>query len=213
VTASTDSAPRRTSPLAAWSTRFAEASNARFTVCELAFLAQINLRGSSADPSFSAGVGAVLGYAIPERPNGWTGDANSQVIWLGPDEWLVVAGDGRNEELVASLQDTLRAVRHAVTDVSANRTIIDIAGTDTRTVLAKGCSLDMHARSFGPRSAAQTLLAQTQAMLQCMDAPAQFRLYVRNSFAQYLAAWLMDAAAECAASRGLDAERLSTRLS
>jgi sarcosine oxidase subunit gamma len=213
VTASTEAIERRSSPLELWSTRLAAASNDGFAIREMAFLTQVNLRGNATDPAFSGGVNAVLGYALPGCPNGWAGDADSQLIWLGPDEWLVVAGDGRNEALVAALQDKLRAVHHSATDISANRTVIEISGAYSRPVLAKGCTLDMHARAFHPRSAAQTQLAQTQAILQCMDEPAQFRLYVRNSFAQYLAAWLLDAAAECAASRELEGERISSRLS
>lgn len=216
MTASIDPDARRSSPLTAWSTRLAAANTGRFTIRELPFRTQINLRGNVTDAAFSAAARGVLGHALPEQPNTWTGDADTQVLWLGPDEWLIAAGDGRSEALASAFRAALRSMHHAVIDVSANRTTIEIAGTDTRTVLAKGCSLDMHARSFGPRSTAQTLLAQTQVILQCLNAPAQFpakfHLYVRNSFAHYLAGWLLDAAAECAASEALDGGRIGSRL-
>ena len=204
----------RSSPLSAWPARLAAASATpgRFTIRELPYATQINLRGAIADPAFAGAVRSVRGLDLPARPNAWTGTADCQVIWLGPDEWLVVAADGVNESLVPALRNALLGVHHAVIDVSANRTTIEIAGQNARLVLGKGCPLDLHARSFGPRNAAQTLLAKSQVILQCMDTPSLFRLYVRNSFAQYVAAWITDAAAECSASGGLDTERIVTRL-
>ena len=204
----------RSSALSGWSARLAAASAApsRFAIRELPFATQINLRGDIANAAFSGAVKNAIGCTLPATPSAWTATDACQPVWLGPDEWLLVAADGANEPLVPALREALRSLHHAVTDVSANRTIIEISGAYVRPVLAKGCTLDLHAQSFGPRKAAQTLLAKAPVILQCMDAPSSFRLYVRNSFASYVAAWLTDAAAECAASRDLDACRISTRL-
>ena len=97
-------------------------------------------------------------------------------------------------------------------EVSASRAVIEIAGADARSVLAKGCTLDLHASAFRAPRCAQTLLARTQMLLQAVDDKPTFRIFVRSSFASYVAAWLLDAAAETGASRGLDAERLAARL-
>ena len=204
----------RSSPLSGWTARFAAASATptQFAIREQPFLTQINLRGDSANAAFGAGIRGVLGCDLPMAANTWTGTADGQVIWLGPDEWLVVAADGRHESLVPALRAALGGMHHAITDVSANRTTIEISGDEARLVLAKGCTLDLHAESFGPHKAAQTLLAKSQVILQGMGAPSAFRLYVRNSFAHYLATWLTGAAAECAASRKLDADRITSRL-
>ena len=209
-----DGIDRRSSPLSGWTARFAAASAtpAQFAIRELPYLTQVNLRGDVADSAFAGAARGVLGCDLPVTANTWAGVSDFQAIWLGPDEWLLVAADGRNESLLTALHDALGGVHHAATDVSANRTIIEIAGQDARLGLSKGCTLDLHAQSFGPRKSAQTLLAKSQVILQGMDAPAAFRLYVRNSFAHYLATWLAGAAAECAASRKLDTDRLASRL-
>ena len=78
----------------------------------------------------------------------------------------------------------------SIVDVSANRTIIEIGGTRARAVLAKGCSLDLHPRAFAAGQCAQTLLAQAQIILQQTAEAPTYRLYVRCSFARYLATWL-----------------------
>src|SRR6185312_4761521 len=106
----------------------------------------------------------------------------------------------------------LGGLHYSITDVSASRVILEISGKNARTVLAKGCSLDLHAQSFTPLKCAQTLLAKAQIILQCMDDRPTFRLYVRNSFAHYVVEWLLDAAAEVSASEELDSDRIATRL-
>lgn len=208
MTASTDS---RVSPLATWHARFAAASGAsgRFSIRELAFTTQINVRGDARVPQVARAAFEGLGFGWPEAANTWAGRPDCAALWLGPDEWLVTAGDERAHDLCQALASSLAGTHHAVTDVSAARAVIELAGEDVRSVLAKGCALDVHARAFAPLQCAQSLLARAQVILQCVAAQPVFRLYVRRSFAEYLAAWLLDAASETRASLGLDTERLA----
>ena len=82
--------------------------------------------------------------------------------------------------------------------MSANRTVLELAGPRAREVLTKGCSLDLHPRAFGPGRCAQTALARTQVILEAAPRPHGLPAspLVRRSFAAYLAAWLLDATAE-----------------
>ena len=208
MTASTD----RVSPLAGWASRFAAASAtpAQFSIREVPFATQINLRVDAA--ASGAKVRPALGCDLPVAANTWATGGECSAIWLGPDEWLLVAPDGHNESLCAGLRAALTGVHHSVTDLSANRTIIEIAGPDARVALAKGCPLELHGSAFKPPQSAQTLLAKSQVLLQCVDASPVIRVFVRNSFAAYVAEWLLDAAAELAASRNLDTPRIANRL-
>jgi sarcosine oxidase subunit gamma len=122
---------------------------------------------------------------FPSEPNTVEGD----VLWLGPDEWLVVGG---REE------DYPRAA--AAVDVSANRICLELTGDDVEDVLAQGCSLDLHPSVFGPGRCAQTRLAKAQVILQRTE-PETFRIFVRPSFAPYLRAWVEDALAGAPTSR------------
>ena len=205
---------RRTSPLADWSSRFsaASATPSDFSIRAVSFASQVNVRGDSADAAFCGKLHAMLGCEFPTAPNTWNSGNDCSAIWLGPDEWLVVAPDGRSEQLCSALRSALGGLHHSVTDVSANRTLIEISGEDARLVLAKGCPLDLHGSAFGPPQAAQTLLAKAQMVLQCVDARPTFRVFVRNSFAPHVAEWLLDAAAELGASRGIDTRRIASRL-
>lgn len=201
----------RARALSGWAARFASASAsaAHFAISELAFTTQVNLRGDRSDGAFSAGAMSVIGCLLPADANTYNGSAERGAIWLGPDEWLLTALDGDSEFLSHALRQALRGVHHSVVDLSASRAVIEISGRDARPVLAKGCALDLHASAFAPLQTAQTLLARSQVVLQCTEAACRFRLYVRNSFANYVAEWLTDAAAESAAARSLDSERLA----
>jgi sarcosine oxidase subunit gamma len=60
----------------------------------------------------------------------------------------------------------------------------------------KGCSLDLDPAAFGPGRCAQTALARAHMLLhQVSDVPC-YHVYAHRSFADYVFAWLEDAAAE-----------------
>jgi sarcosine oxidase subunit gamma len=152
-------------------------------------LLDIRRRGPGSD-----GIAAFL----PPLPNTVAAAGDARILWLGPDQWLLSAPDGT----AAPWRAQLAAAGATVTDVSAGRVVIEIAGTRARALLEKGCGLDLHPRAFGPGASgvgacAQTLLARAQIVLDAIAAdPPRYRLIVRRSFARYLAAWLIDAAGE-----------------
>jgi sarcosine oxidase, subunit gamma len=152
---------------------------------EASYVTQVNLRLDPTGPA-AGRVGEALGTPLPVVPN--TG--NDTVLWLGPDEWLVFGAD---EERV---RDALGDEPGSVVDVSANRVVLELSGPAAREVLAKGCSIDLHPRAFGPGRCAQTLLARAAVVVHQVDDVPTYRLLVRPSFAGYLTAWLRDAMAE-----------------
>jgi sarcosine oxidase subunit gamma len=66
--------------------------------------------------------------------------------------------------------------------------VVELAGADRFDLLAQGCGLDLHPRAWQPGSCAQTLLARAPVLLQERDQAT--RVFVRASFAAYLADWL-----------------------
>ncbi|PWK86323.1 heterotetrameric sarcosine oxidase gamma subunit [Lentzea atacamensis] len=185
-----------TSPLAAWTDRLAALAPA-LTVAERPFRAQLTVRVS--DPSAIEAMGSALGVAFPPVPCTFTSGAGPfgavEVLWLGPDEFLVVAPP----DLQIPLEDALRAARGSargsVVDTSAQRTTVVLEGSHVRDVLAHGCSVDLHPSSAPVGTCVQTLLARTGIILQ-VTGEDRFTVLVRSSFAGYLAAWLSDACVE-----------------
>ena len=156
-------------------------------------LSQVNVRAAG---DVAARVGRALGAALPVEPNTVATVGERSILWLGPDEWLVVDGPDLAAEIEARVRDAFEPDWGSVVDVSANRTVVELTGPHTRDLLARGCSLDLHPRTFGPGRCAQTLLAQTAVILWQTDDTPTFRILVRASFAAHLARWLADAAVE-----------------
>jgi sarcosine oxidase subunit gamma len=139
----------------------------------------------------------VLGVALPLAPNTWVARPGGQVVWLGPDEWLVSAAEQAPEALEAALRAAVAPHGGAAVDVSAQRTAVRLQGRHARALLATGCALDLHPSVFGPGSSAQTMLGQVGIVLLALDDRGEdYRILVRPSFAGSLADWLLDAAVE-----------------
>lgn len=169
---------------------------------EIPHLAQITLRGDPGNADFLAAVRSALGFDLPLKANTVAASGDLSALWLGPDEWLVVGAPDSEADLTARLNAALKERHASVVDVTANRTVLDLSGPSARAVLEKACSLDLRSRAFKPGQCAQTNLARTVGILELMQGGA-WRIYVRNSFAVYLADWLLDAMAEYAVEAAL----------
>ncbi len=182
------------SPLAAWRARFAARTD-DVAIAELPLVGQLTLR-LDPDGRAAAAVARVLGTALPAQPGTSARAGELELLWMGPDEWLVIAPRAPFD-LLDALRDAIGDEPGAVVDVSAQRTRIALTGARARDVLAKGCSIDLHPGTSPAGSCVQTLLAQTGVTIVVRDNRAtDFVLLVRASFADYLAAWLLDASAE-----------------
>jgi len=148
---------------------------------EAAFLAQVDLRVDAS----SAGRSPV---ELPTTPNRWLATGAREALWLGPDEWLVVAPPGSAPAVVAELEGALAGLHRSVVDVSANRAVVELAGPARFGLLTQGCALDLHPRAWRDGMCAQTLLARTPVILQ--EREGATRVFVRSSLAGYLADWV-----------------------
>ncbi len=135
-------------------------------------LAQIDVR---ADP------GRVPFDVPPENAvTAWNG---RDVLWLGPDEWLVVAEPDAASTIERELKDALAGHDHSVIDVSANRTVFELV--DGLEALSSGCGLDLHPSRWRPGMCAQTLFGQAQVILH-QRSERTTRVFARPSFERYV---------------------------
>ena len=105
------------------------------------------------------------------------------VLWLGPDEWLVVAEPKATSTIVRELEDALSGYHRSILDVSANRIVFQLI--DGLEVLSSGCGLDLHPTRWRPGMCAQTLFGQAQVILHQRDERTT-RVFVRPSFEGYV---------------------------
>lgn len=163
------------------------------SLVEIPFVDMLILRGDAADPHFADAVLHASGLPLPVQPNGASLDPQRQLLWLGPDEWLLKLRDRQGPAVQAALQAALQGLHSAVVDVGHGYTTLMLQGPASADLLARGCPLDLHPRAFGTGALAQSHVAKASVTLLCLYAGIQYEITVRRSFAHYLARWLCEA--------------------
>jgi sarcosine oxidase subunit gamma len=172
---------------------------------ELKFLGKFVLRGG--DGEIGARVAAALGGAWVAEPLATADWEKGSVLWLGPDEWMVVVPEAEASEIERVLREALAGKHHQLVDVSDYYTVLEVTGLTAWKLLSKATTLDLHPRAFPPGMAAGGTFGHAQAILwrtreiQPDEEPC-FRLIVRWSMADYL--WCL--LAECGREWGLPAQ-------
>jgi sarcosine oxidase subunit gamma len=146
----------------------------RLDARELAFLSQLDVRIEPASA-------ATLGF--PTDPNTARTGARD-VLWLGPDEWLIVGVPGAARAIRDELEESLAGVHRSVVVVSANRAVIELTGPSRHDLLSSACPIDLHPRSWGDGRCAQSVFGAAQVLLH--EREGVTRLFVRPSFADYV---------------------------
>jgi sarcosine oxidase subunit gamma len=185
----------RRSPLAGFAEPFAsafEATGQAVAIREIPFVTQINLRVDPKDTELLRRLQPALGFDLPLTPNTTAEGGDRRVLWLGPDEWLLVAPQGQAASLERDMRDAFAGAFGSIADVSANRTVLEVAGPGAVDLLAQGIPIDLYPRAFRAGQCAQTLLAKAQVIIERRGDQPSFHLYVRASFAGYVADWLLE---------------------
>jgi sarcosine oxidase subunit gamma len=166
---------------------------------EVPFLTMVNLRVNR-DSDAGQRVASVTG-GLPAACGSVSGTGDTSVLWLGPEEFLVVAPTEAHEslggDLIQALREALGDGEGQVVDLSANRTTFELTGPRARAVLEKGCSLDLHPRVLKAGTALSTEIGNIPVVLW-KTGEESFRLFPRASFADFLGRWLLDAMREYA---------------
>lgn len=174
----------------------ATGSDATVRLADRPFLTQLDLRVAPDAPA-AGRIATALGLHLPTRAGAVSSVGERHAVWCGPDWWLVVDVPGRAESLEATIRGALGDAVGSVTDVSAQRTALEVSGPLARDVLRHGTSIDLHPTAFPAGTATQATMAKAHVVLHHLTAdPPTYRLLVRSSFAEYLATWLLDAMTE-----------------
>lgn len=164
----------------------------RLRLAERPFMSTLDVRFDPADRELVGRLEASFGMSWPTAPNRSATVAGRLIVWLAPDEWLVVAPAGSETKLHEQLMAAAAGSWVTATDVSAQRTVIEMDGDACREILMTGCSLDLYAAQCHVGHCAQTMLARAGVIL-VPTSEHGFLVLVRSSFAEYLAMWLLDA--------------------
>lgn len=118
---------------------------------------------------------------------------------LGPNEWLIGGPENEGEAIANAVETALAGAVHALTDVSHRHVAFEIAGPEAASVLNSGCPLDLSDQAFPAGSATRSLLGKAEVVLMRPGSAPSFRLECWRSFAEYVHAFLVEAARDCPA--------------
>ncbi len=133
---------------------------------------------------------APLGFALPVQPCCAVTVRDRSALWLGPDEWLILAAP--SDPIAAVLAQALQPHPHSLVEVSHRQCAIELSGTAAADVLNAGCPLDLDATAFPVGMCTRTVLAKSEMILWRVAAE-KFHLEVTRSFAPYVRRFLLEA--------------------
>jgi sarcosine oxidase subunit gamma len=141
----------------------------------------------------TAAAGNALGIAPSGMPNEAAGTGRPRILGTGTGRWLISEPEGR--DLAAHLRASLPESA-AVTGLSHARVCLRLSGRDARTLLGKGCGIDIHPDAFRPETSRMTSLFHCAALIDCRSAEPVYDIYVHRSYAVHLFEMLLDGALE-----------------
>jgi sarcosine oxidase, subunit gamma len=153
-------------------------------------LARYILRGG---PQVRAAAEAVAGVGIPVQACRAIMQGERAALWLGPDEWLLIAPEAQAAALAGSLTGALSRLPHSLVDVSHRQSACELRGPQAATLLSAGCPLDLDESTFPVGMCTRTMLAKAEVVLWRTAAEA-FRLEVWRSFVAYVSQFVAEAA-------------------
>ena len=134
--------------------------------------ARLSLRGDA------AALGAAFGIALPIEPCRAAPAGDRTALWLGPDEWLLLAPPG-------TLDPAILVQGGAVVDIGHRQVGLALDGPGAADALAAGCPLDLHASAFPCGMCTRTVFGKAEIVLW-RQGDTRFHVEVWRSFAGYV---------------------------
>jgi len=165
-------------------------SGPRFTLMEGPPAARFILRGGEA---VRVACGMVFGAEPPSRLGPAREGDERAALWLGPDEWLLIAPVADVAAVADVLEQVLEGTAYSLVDVSHRQIGLIVSGPAAARVINAGCPLDLDLQAFPVGFATRTVFDKAEIVVW-RRAEATFHVEVWRSFAPYLAASLKEAA-------------------
>jgi len=147
-------------------------------------------------PAAASSIGRALGVLLPTVPCRAVTARDRAALWLGPDEWLVLAPLAA-DDLVRTVMAALDGAPASVVDVSHRTVAYEITGPRAAWCLNAFCALDLDQRAFPIGMCTRTLLGKAEIVLWRTGGET-FHIETARSLAPYVRDCLAEAAQEVA---------------
>jgi len=135
---------------------------------------------------------ATFGVALPTTPMRAHAEGSRAALWLGPDEWLLLAPGVEGSAVGAALAEALHGQAASLVDVGHRQVGLVVAGPRAADLINAGCPLDLDLSAFPEGMCTRTVLAKVEIVLWRTAADA-FRIEVARSLAPYVVELLREA--------------------
>ncbi|TPW30232.1 sarcosine oxidase subunit gamma [Pararhizobium mangrovi] len=150
------------------------------TIEDLAPEARFSLRGDPADAGI---LGRTLGVDLPTAIGTRNEKDGRTALCLGPDEWVVLAGEAERDAILDAFAAIEADTPHALCDIGDREVSVRIVGPDAAALLAMGCPRDLS--HLAPGRAVRTVFDGVSIVLW-REAEEVYRLDAWRSSAPYV---------------------------
>jgi sarcosine oxidase, subunit gamma len=143
-------------------------------------------------PAAREAAGRGYGVTLPTVACRAETSGDRAALWLGPDEWLLLAPAGEANEVLAALENALARLPHSLVEVTCRQVAFRISGVRARELLSSGCPLDLAPESYPVGMCTRTLVGKAEVVLWRRSAE-EYHLETGRSFSGYVLGWLREA--------------------
>ena len=138
-----------------------------------------------------------FGVALPGAACRAAVSKDRAALWLGPDEWLLLAAEADADTIANQLLAALAGTHHALVDVSHRSVGILLKGPQAAALINHGCPLDLSHSSFPVGMCTRTLFEKAEIILWRTEEHT-YHVEIERSFAAYVWTMLIEARREFA---------------
>jgi len=155
-------------------------------------------------PPAQAAAGAAFGVAFPADACRAATDGTRSALWLGPDEHLLLAGEGDGSAIATDVARSLGGQAHSLVDVSHRQVALEVHGPHAEWLLASQCPLPLDLAAFPVGMCTRTVFAKAEIVLWRI-ATETFHVEVWRSYSRYVVELLSEVAREIPGMPGVTA--------
>jgi sarcosine oxidase subunit gamma len=147
------------------------------------------------DRAAAEAIGRAFGVPLPREACRSAEGGRRAALWLGPDEWLLIAASGEAGAVMRDIDGELERVAASLVDISDRQVGIDVVGPEAEEVINAFNALDLDIEAFPVGMCTRTIFGKAEIVLW-RTAPDRFRIEVWRSFAPYVLGCLDEAIRE-----------------
>jgi sarcosine oxidase subunit gamma len=156
---------------------------------------RLSFRGG---PEAIAAASTGFGVALPTTACRAASNGARSALWVGPDEYLLLAPESDETSVRAALTESLAGIAHSIVDISHRQAAFLLKGPHAEWLLGSGCPLDLDLAAFPVGMCTRTVYMKSEIYLWRTAADV-FHIETWRSFTPYVVDHLVEAARECAA--------------